>query len=269
VAQLAAARAAALSSAATYHQIVGVEPGKLQTPSPIAKLLPQSLESAQGVAASEHPAILSTLQLVDASEFSVKSAEGTLLPTIAAQAGLNRDYTNRSPGSALSPNGWSNSASIGLSLSVPIYQGGRAAAQVRQAKESLGEARIQVDVQRDQVRALVTSAWTQYQSAREASQADAQAVSAAQLALNGVIEERNVGQRTTLDVLNAQADVIDRQIDQASAQRDLVVASYAILSAVGRLSATRLGLHVNAYKPEEHYNAVKDKWFGLRTPDGR
>jgi outer membrane protein len=206
----------------------------------------------------------------------VKSAEGTLLPTIAAQAGLNRDYTHRSPGfgSGLpgvggGQNGWNNSASVGLSLTVPIYQGGRASAQVRQAKESLGQARIQVDVSRDQVRAAVAAAWSQYEAAKESTRANAEAVKAAQLALNGVIEERNVGQRTTLDVLNSQADLITAQINQVSAERDLVVASYAIASAIGRLSAGRLGLQVAEYQPEEHYNAVKDKWYGLRTPDGR
>ena len=92
---------------------------------------------------------------------------------------------------------------------------------------------------------------------------------AAQLALNGVVEERNVGQRTTLDVLNAQADVINAQINLASSERDVVVASYAILSAVGRLTASQLGLGVQIHRPEEHYEAVKDKWIGLRTPDGR
>ncbi|MEP6567552.1 MAG: transporter, partial [Mesorhizobium sp.] len=90
-----------------------------------------------------------------------------------------------------------------------------------------------------------------------------------QLALNGVIEERNVGQRTTLDVLNAQNDVISAKINLATSERDVVVASYAILSAVGRLSADTLALQVTKYKPEEHYKAVKDKWTGLRTPDGR
>ncbi len=94
-------------------------------------------------------------------------------------------------------------------------------------------------------------------------------VAAAQLALNGVIEERNVGQRTTLDVLNAQNDVVNAQINLAGSERDVVLASYAILQAMGRLSTERLGLKVAKYKPEEHYNAVKDKWIGLRTPDGR
>ena len=119
------------------------------------------------------------------------------------------------------------------------------------------------------MRAAVTTAWTQYEAARESVAANRDLVSAAQLALNGVIEERKVGQRTTLDVLNAQADVITAQINLASSERDVVVASYAILSAVGHLSASELGLAVAVYDPEEHYNAVKDKWFGLRTPDGR
>jgi outer membrane protein len=140
---------------------------------------------------------------------------------------------------------------------------------VRQAKESLGQARIQVDFTRDQVRAALTSAWTQFVAAQESTVANRALVSAAQLALNGVIEERNVGQRTTLDVLNAQADVITAQINLASTERDVVVASYAILSAIGQLSVEKLGLGVEKYRPEEHYNAVKDKWYGLRTPDGR
>ena len=118
-------------------------------------------------------------------------------------------------------------------------------------------------------RQAVVSAWTQYVAARESVDANRQVIDAAQLALNGVIEERNVGQRTTLDVLNAQNAVITAKINQASSERDVVVASYAILSAMGRLSVDRLGLAVTKYRPEEHYNAVKDKWFGLRTPDGR
>ncbi len=273
VAQLSAARAAVLSSAATYHQIVGDEPGKLQPARPITKLIPSSLAVAFGVAASEHPAIRSTEELVDASEFAVKSAEGTLLPSLSANAGVSRNYTNNDlpgvGGGGSVTNGWNNAASVGLTLSVPIYQGGRASAEVRQSKESLGQARIQVDVSRDAVRAAVASAWAQFQSAKEASEANAKAVSAAQLAVNGVIEERNVGQRTTLDVLTSQADLITAQINQVSAERDVVVASYAIASAIGRLSAGQLGLQVAEYHPEEHYNAVKDKWFGLRTPDGR
>ena len=154
-------------------------------------------------------------------------------------------------------------------LTVPIYQGGRTSAQVRQSKESLGQARIEVDVQRDQVQNAVTSAWAQYNAALQGVSAARESVSAAQLALSGVIEERNVGQRTTLDVLNSQADVINAQINLANFEREVVVGSYAILSAIGWLTVDRLNLQVARYNPKEHYRAVKDKWYGLRTPDGR
>lgn len=267
VAQLASARATALASAATYHQVIGEEPGKLKAAAPLGKLLPASLDGAFTVAAAEHPAILATQHLVDAAAFVVKSSEGALLPQLSASAGISQDYLHRSPD--IGTNGDSTSANIGATLTIPIYSGGRTSALVRQNKESLSQARIQVDVTRDQVRQAVASAWTQYTAARESVDANRQVIDAAQLALNGVIEERNVGQRTTLDVLNAQNAVITAKINQAGSEHDVVVASYAILSAIGRLSVDRLGLPVTKYKPEEHYNAVKDKWIGLRTPDGR
>lgn len=267
VAQVAAARAQARSSAAIYREIIGEEPGKLSPGSPLAKLLPKGLDQAVAIASGDHPAILATEHLVDAASFSVKSAEGALLPQVSASAGLSRNYRNSSPDSI--QDGTSDSATIGATLTVPIYQGGRTSAQVRQSKESLGQARIEVDVSRDRVRAAITSAWTQYVAAQETVAANREVISAAQLALNGVIEERNVGQRTTLDVLNAQADVINAQIGLANSERDVVVASYAILSALGRLTARDLSLKVALHDPKEHYEAVKDKWFGLRTPDGR
>lgn len=268
VAQLASARAQTAASEAMYRQIVGENPGRLNGAGP-AKGLPGGIDKAFLVAAAEHPAILANKHLVDSSDFAVKSAEGALLPQLSARAGVSTDYVNRVPGSAASANGWSESANIGATLTVPIYSGGRTSATVRQRKESLGQARIEVDVAHDQVRNAVASAWSQFQAARESVGANRELVAAAQLALNGVVEERNVGQRTTLDVLNAQADVITAQINQISSERNLVVASYAILSAMGRLNVRQLGLQVAEYKPKEHYDAVKDKWFGLRTPDGR
>ena len=270
VAQLSAARAQLRASEAQYRQIVGDEPGRLEGPSSAARLLPPGMESAVAAGLSEHPAIKAGLHLVDAAGFTVKSSEGALLPQVTAQAGLSQTYSYETlPGVGNDRSRNTDSASIGLNLTVPIYQGGRASATVRQSKESLGQARIEVDVTRDQVRQAVTSAWTYYVAAQQMVDASRELVSAAQLALDGVSEERNVGQRTTLDVLNAQADVLTAQINLASAQRDVVAASYAILSATGGLTPERLGLAVETYKPQEHYDAVRDKWIGVSTPDGR
>lgn len=270
-AQLTAARAQAESAAAVYRQIVGTNPGKLAEPNPVRKLMPGGIDAAYNTAEREHPAIQATKHVVDASSYTVKSTEGTLLPSLSAEIGISRDYryTDSTAVGSTASNGTSTTTRIGATLRIPIYQGGRASGLVRQSKETLGQARIDVDVSRDQVRAAVASAWTQYEASRRNVEANNALVSAARLALAGVIEERKVGQRTTLDVLNAQADVINAQINQVSSERDTVVASYAIVSAIGRLSAKRLGLKVRLHKPKEHYEAVKDKWFGLRTPDGR
>jgi outer membrane protein len=268
IAQSNAADASAKSSAAVYRQIVGEDPKNLKPGSPAGKLLPTSLNDALALGIEQHPAIKASEYAVDANVFGVKVAEGALLPTLGVEAGVSRTAQNFGGGDGVRDN-TSDQASVGFQLNVPIYQGGKASATVRQSKEKLGQARIDVDVARDSVRAAVTSAWTQMEAARAAVSANKQVVSAAQLALNGVIEERKVGQRTTLDVLNAQSDVVDAQINLVSAERDVVVASYAVLSAAGRLTAARLGLGVKIQKPEEHYEAVKDKWAGLRTPDGR
>jgi outer membrane protein len=274
IAQLAAARAQAQASAALYRQVIGEEPNSLAAAAPLTHLMPNSLETAYTMAAAQHPAILATQRLVDAAGFTVKAAEGALLPQVSASAGVSTSYRDSSatglPGVSLGgADGTTNSANVGINLTIPIYDGGRSAGQVRLSKEELGQARIEVDVIRDQVRQAVASAWTQYVAAREAVSANRQLVSAAELALNGVTEERNVGQRTTLDVLNAQEDVINAQINLASAERDVVVASYAVIMAMGRLSARDLGLAVTLHRPEEHYEAVKDRWGGTRTPDGR
>jgi len=270
IADVSDARARVAQSSANYREYIGDDPGKLAAASPLRKLLPKSMDNAINIALEEHPAIMASRHLVDAADFGVKSAEGAILPQLDVYAGVARTYSGSNSGGVDSDgNTWSRSAQIGAQLTIPIYQGGRTSANVRQAKENLGKARIDVDVNRDTVRNAVSSAWASYVSATEGVRAQRSVVEAARLALNGVIEERNVGQRTTLDVLDAQADVINAQINLVSDEHDVVVASYAILSALGRLTVKRLGLNVAEYDAKEHYRAVKDKWIGLRTPDGR
>jgi outer membrane protein len=267
-ASLSAAKAQVLASSAAYREYIGEDPGKLQTPKALSKLVPKSLDLAQAVAADEHPAIMANQHAIDAAAYKVKSSEGALLPQLDASAGVSASRT-RTGANGIDSTADAETATIGATLSIPIYSGGANSARIRQNKELLGQSRIELDVARDQVRNAVTSAWAAYRAALEGVQANRSVVNAARLALNGVVEERNVGQRTTLDVLNAQATVIQAQINAVSDERDVVVASYALLSAMGRLNVKRLGLGVQEHKPKEHYDAVKDKWFGLRTPDGR
>ncbi|WP_439271249.1 TolC family outer membrane protein [Pseudochrobactrum sp. HB0163] len=265
IAQLNAALANVKSAEAVYQQVIGSAPDKLQAARPAGKSLPKSIAQAYAIAENTHPGIKATQYAMDAAGHNVQAKQGALLPQVSAVASAS--HSTVYSGLPMAGNG--NSASIGLNVTVPIYSGGRNSATVRKSKEELGKARIEVDVIRDKVRAAVGSSWSQLEAARASVVAYRDGISAARLALDGVIEERNVGQRTTLDVLNAQNDLINAQILLVEAERDVVVASYAVLNAVGRLTAKQIGLQVAEYKPEQHYDAVKDKWIGLRTPDGR
>ncbi len=263
VATLSAARAQLKGSVAVYRQIIGHDPKNQQTVHGIDHLLPRNIDAALAIARREHPAILATHHLVDQASFSVKSAEGDLFPQLTIEGKTSKGYD------VSLHDDRSVSSSVVANLVVPIYQGGAVSAQIRQNKEVLGQRRIEVDQAVDQVRAAVISAHAQLESARQTVSAGVAQLRAARLALEGIVEERNVGQRTTLDVLNTQQAVLNAQITLAGARRDSVVAGYALLSAIGRLDARRMKLKVAHYDPQEHYQAVKDKWFGLRTPDKR
>jgi outer membrane protein len=198
---------------------------------------------------------------MDVAAFNVAVTEGSLLPSVSVEGSLSHG--------AGSASGTTNTAAIVGRASVPIYSGGLTSSKVRQAKETLGQRRNELDAARAAVQRAVISAWGSLDAARAQITAANSQVSAQQLVLAGVTEERNVGQRTTLDVLNSQQDLLNARVAQVSAQHDRVVASYALLSAVGMLNVDKLGLNVRRYDPSNHYGAVRDKWHGLRTPDGR
>jgi outer membrane protein len=251
------------TSIASYRRDIGDEPRQLAPGRSIEKFLPRTLELAVSVSQAEHPAINASMHGVDSAELQVKVAEGALFPSIGAAASLTRRYD------VLIPGDFRTTASVTAQLSVPIYEGGEFYARTRQAKETAGQARINVDVTRDQVRAAVVSSWGALEAAKAQIIAAQAQVNANEIALNGVREEAKVGQRTTLDVLNAQQALLNSRVSLITAQRDRVVASYSLMSAVGKLSARVLGLKVDEYDSKVHYNQVKDKWIGLRTPDGR
>ena len=154
-------------------------------------------------------------------------------------------------------------------LTVPIYQGGGEFSLVRQSKESLAQQRLNLDQVRNQARQAVVQAWGQLQAAKAQIAAAQSQVASSEVALNGVREEARVGQRTTLDVLNAQQALVNARVALVAAQHDRVVASYNLLAAVGRLSPQVLGLATNVYDPMVHYQQVRDAWTGIRIPDGR
>jgi len=268
--RLASGRSAVLTaesnyktSAAIYRQVIGHDPGRLAAASPVDRFSPTNLPSSVSAAIAQHPTVTAAQYNVDVAELQVKVAEGALAPTLSLQ-GNAQQALETTPTQLRT-----FTASVIGQLSVPIYQGGAEYSAVRQAKETLGQRRLDLDTARDQARQLVVQSWGQLEAAKANIEATQAQVQAAEIALNGVREEARVGQRTTLDVLNAQQELVNARVALVTAQRDRVVASYALLASVGRLSPQMIGLKVPTYDARVHYHQVRDSWFGLRTPDGR
>lgn len=251
------------TSVARFRQNVGTEPRSLAPGRPVEGLLPKSLPTALNQALSNHPAIIASLHGVDAAELQVKVTEADLYPVVGVRGVVQQRYDSQFSGDNRL------SASIVGTLTIPIYEGGQIYARTRQAKETAGQRRIEVDTQRDTVRAAVVSAWGGHEAAKAQIIAAQAQVEAASTALSGVREEAKVGQRTTLDVLNAQQELVSARSSLVVAQRDRVVASYAVLSAVGKLSAQSLKLKADIYDARQHYEQVQGKLWGTQTPDGR
>ena len=258
------AQANLATSIANYRQIIGVEPHRLEAARPIDRLLPPNLAQAISVSLAEHPGIQAAFHNVDVAALQVQIAEGALYPTLNVVAGVQQANAQQ----GLSTYSEFQATVLGQ-FSVPLYQGGTEYATIRQAKELLAQARLQADLQRDQVRANVVSAWGQLESSKAVIRSSEAAVKSSEIALDGVREEAKVGQRTTLDVLMAQQTLLQSRVSLVTAQRDRVVASYVVDAATGRLTAPNLGLAVIEYDPTVHFDQVKDRWIGLRTPDGR
>jgi outer membrane protein len=269
-ARLAAARSAALAaestlttSRAVYRRIIGVEAVRLSPGMPVDRLSPRTLPVATARGIAENPLVTSAMYGVDVAQLQVKINEGALYPVLTVQGSLNQQYDTSPVTQRVF------TAAAVAQLSIPIYQGGIEYSLIRQSKETLGQQRLNLELQRDVVRATVVQAWGLLEAAKAQIQAAQVQVNAAEIALNGVREEARVGQRTTLDVLNAQQELVNARVTLVTAQRDRVVNSYNLLASTGYLSPQVLGLATPLYDPRIHYHQIRDAWAGVRTPDGR
>jgi outer membrane protein len=252
-------------SQATYAQVIGNPPALLRPAETVDRYLPRSRDDATNLAFREHPAVMAATFDVDVAQTTIRVAESSLLPTITLQGNASH---SKDSDSSLTTFG-TNQASILGQMTAPIYDGGTAASQTRQAKEVAAQSRLVLDQVRNQARTAAVSAWVANEGAKVAVAASEAEVRAATVALAGVQKEAAGGQRTTVDVLNAQQDLILAKARLIGAQRDRVIASYTLLSAIGRLDVKTLTLNTPDYLPEVHYHQVRDAWHGLRTPSGQ
>jgi outer membrane protein len=261
--QVLAAEATLKGSQAAYRRVIGVEPLNLRAAMPVDRLSPSTLAASVDAGWREHPTVNAAQYTVDAAVMAVKAAEGSLYPTVTLESNVQRRWDVQ-PGVSDQMTG-----TVLGRVTVPVYQGGAEYSVIRQNKETLGQRRIELDVQRDLIRSTVVQSWSQLEATKAQIIAAQAQVTASEVALNGVREEARVGQRTTLDVLNAQQELVNARVTLVTAQRDRVVASYTLLASVGRLSPQALRLATDLYDARVHYHQVRDKWIGVRTPDGR
>jgi outer membrane protein len=265
LADLNAAEVALAISKATYTEVIGAAPSQLVAASPVDRLSPVTLAASIETANHEHPLVLGAGYDVDVAQTTIKVAESSLLPTVAVQASASRSVQSDS---TLGTFGTDQASVLGQ-INVPVYDGGMAAAQTRQSKEVASQSRLVLEQIRNQSRTAVVSAWVSNEGTKVALAATESEVRAADVALQGVRREAQGGQRTTIDVLNAQQDLTNARSRLIQAQRDRVIASYTLLSAVGRLDVHTLNLNTPDYLPEVHYHQVRDAWHGVRTPSGQ
>jgi outer membrane protein len=230
--------------------------------SPVDRFLPAALPAAVDLSLTQNPNVTAAMFGIDVNFLQVKVNEGALLPTVTLQAAVQQAYEQTITLYR------TFAATATAQVSVPIFQGGAEYSLIRQSKENLAQQRLVLEQTRDQTRANTVTAWGQL-VAGKAQVASAQSqVTASAIALDGVRDEARAGQRTTLDVLNAQQALVNARVALVTAQHDRVVASYAVLNAVGRLSPQVLNLSTANYDPRVHYQQIRDNWYGVRTPDG-
>ena len=263
------AEAGAVQARETYIQLVGKEPQDLKAP-PALPGLPASPEDAVAYALEHNPDLNAARERSKAAGFDTSAARASRLPKLSVVA--NGGYTNYLnslsvagvPKSALPES--ITTADVSLRATIPLYQGGRPSAQIKQAQARQGQAMDQEIAVERQVIASVRAAYASYRAAGQIVASTTTAVEAAELSLRGVRAENSVGSRTVLDILNAEQELVNAQVQLVTAQRNAYVAGFSLLSAIGRAGAKELGLDGGAlYDPETHYRAARSElgdWGG-------
>lgn len=246
---------------AAYLRAVGTAPPADLVAPQALKLPIRSEQDAARTAGDNNPAVISALFTEAGARNAVDAAFGALLPQVSLQG--QAFQSNNAGSRSLQSNGYE----VLAQLSVPIYQGGQEYSAVRQARETVTQQeRLVSDARRTAVQNAV-QAWQTLQAARASSDSSRAAVQASRVALEGEQRQALVGTATTLDVLIQQQNLLNARVSLVQNLANIVTASYSVASAIGRLTASDLGLPVTHYNDTAYYEAVKNKWFGLSGPD--
>lgn len=252
------------ASRATYERVVGSMPGKLKAPKPKFKL-PATLDEVVEMARSNNPSVLSATYTEAAQREAVDQQFGRLLPSANLSAQANRTIdAGRSSGIDIKRQ---DGAQLTAQITIPLYQAGLPEALTREAKHTANQARLQIDDTRRQAVEAAISAWQGLQAARASIESYNSQIRAAEIALEGVRQEAQVGSRTVLDVLNQEQELLNARVNLVRAQRTEMVQAFTVLGAIGQLTARQLNLPVQYYDADTHYKQVRNKWIGTGVPE--
>lgn len=260
---LQSAEATLISSRENYIALVGEAPDDLQPPPPLPGL-PATPDAAVQVALADNPDILAAKKIREATGYDVKAAKGAVLPTLSAftQARYTNYLDTLSASSSADGSQINKQAAAGVQLNIPLYQGGRPGAQVRQRQALESQAMEQeIEVERGVI-AQTRSAYASWQASLESIKSNQKAVEAANLSLEGVRAENSVGSRTIIDILNAEQEAVNAKVQLVTARRNAYVAGFSLLASMGHAEADDLNLDAGTlYNPMVNYDRVKGKWF--------
>ena len=264
---LAAREGALQASKEAYKRVVGQYPGKLAPPPPIPDL-PKALDAAIAIAVADDPSLQAARLERQAASSDVRAAIGALLPQVSLVGQLARSETLRARDARLANTDAVNDATLGVQVTLPFYSGGANYSNVREAQaQTEGRDGDVTTALRDAIQRTGV-AWSDLQVSRASIRAGQLEVRAAKIAFEGVQEEAKVGARTTLDVLDAEQELLDARGDVVSSRRDEYVASYNLLFAVGKLTINHLGLETeDDPQVSGYYESVKNRNFGYDETD--
>jgi outer membrane protein len=242
-------------SRATFTRLVGQAPERLVAPQPL-RTPAQNARDAGALAGQNNPNVVAALFDEAAARDLVDVNFSALLPQVSLNASTFRNDN------ASSADTRSTGSQVTANLTVPLYQGGAEHAQVRQARQSAQQARQVVEDQRRAATQQATSAFETLTAARAQVDSVRAQIRAAEIALDGVQREAIVGSRTTLDVLNAEQELLNARVSLVRALANVITASHSLASSVGRLTARDLNLPVQLYDQEAYYREVRNRWAG-------
>ena len=265
---LETARASLIRSKENYIALVGHEPGDLEPPPPLPNM-PEAPDQAVDIALTYNPDLLAAKERSDAAEFDIKTARSANKPRVSTYAqgryvNFHGTLGGNIPGTVFIQE--QSTAEVGIRATMPIYQGGRPAAQIRQAQARSGQAyEQQIAIERDVI-AQTRAAYSSWRASERVIQSSERAVAAASLSLEGVRAENSVGNRTILDILNAEQELLNAQVQLVTARRNSYVAGFSLLAAMGRAEARDLGLDGGPlYDPDVNYERVDDMFYDYQT----